>query len=270
MQRPRRLIAIVALALLTGCSDTLRSNLSEQQANEIMAMLLQHRITTTPERDRDGSWRLNVDPDRRELAIELLNAYELPGQTHTDMLQIFPKEGFMSSPVEERARYQYGLAQELEKTLTHMEGVVLARVHVTIPGREFLKDASSQPPSASIFVKYRSDMSMAGKEEDIRDLVAHSIGNIPRENVSIMMSPVTPMLANPAARIRSGWFGVHYREGNRLMVILLYSLPWLAILAWLAWRTFKSPMLRRWQAKLSAKQRKVGATEGYYTRAEKR
>ncbi|EJN02571.1 type III secretion system inner membrane ring lipoprotein SctJ [Herbaspirillum sp. YR522] len=270
MPRPRRLLAIAALVLLAGCNDTLRSNLSERQANEIMAMLQQHRITATPERERDGSWRLEVAPDRRELAIELLNAYELPGQTYSDMLQIFPKEGFMSSPVEERARYQYGLAQELEKTLSHMEGVVLARVHVTIPGREFLKDASSQPASASIFVKYRSDMSMAGKEEDIRDLVAHSIGNIPHENVSIMMSPVTPKLGNPAARIRSGWFGVHYREGNWLTVTLLYSLPWLAILAWLAWRAWRWPAWRGWHARLSARRGQVDSTEGYYTRAEKR
>jgi type III secretion protein J len=270
MHRPRSLLAIAALVLLAACNDTLRSNLSEQQANEIMAVLLQHRISVTPERHHDGTWRLNIAPAQRDLAIEILNTYELPGQTHTDMLQIFPKEGFMSSPVEERARYQYGLAQELEKTLNHMEGVVLARVHVTIPAPVFLNNASNLPPSASIFIKYRSDMSMAGKEEEIRELVAHSIGDISLEHVSILMSPVTPTFVNPAARIRSGWFGVHFREGDRLAVTLLYSLPWLAIFAWLTWHLVKSPAWRRWQRKLSPKQRTARSPDGFYNRTEKK
>jgi type III secretion protein J len=128
MKLPRRFwgLALALLcALLCGCDDTVRGKLSETQANEMIATLAQYRISATRQSDPDGTWHVSVHSSQRELAAEILKTYEMPQAIHPSMSEVFPKEGFMSSPVEERARYQYGLAQELAQTIERMEGVVL-------------------------------------------------------------------------------------------------------------------------------------------------
>jgi type III secretion protein J len=234
----RHIVKSLGLALLCialcGCDESVRGKLSETQANELLATLAQYRILATRQEDQDGTWRVSVPPGQRELATEILKTYEMPQAVHPNMSDVFPKEGFMSSPVEERARYQYGLAQELAQTIERMEGVVLARVHVAVPNREFAKDTGDKPASASVFVKYRSDISMVGREEEIRELVTNSLGDGAPEKVSVMMMPVTPTLVSPQSRLQGGWMGLLYRDQDRSAVLLFVGLPWCIVLVWLA------------------------------------
>jgi type III secretion system YscJ/HrcJ family lipoprotein len=198
----------------------------------MIATLAQYRISATRQSDPDGTWHVSVHSSQRELAAEILKTYEMPQAIHPSMSEVFPKEGFMSSPVEERARYQYGLAQELAQTIERMEGVVLARVHVAVPNREFSKDTGAKPASASVFVKYRSDMSLAGREGEIRELVTNSLGDGVPEKVSIMMMPVTPTLVSPQSRLQAGWMGLLYRSQDRTSVLLFVGLPWCIVMLW--------------------------------------
>lgn len=238
-------LLLLVVGLLAGCEDTLRGKLTDAQSNEMLATLAQYRISATRALDNDGSWHVSVGPTQRDLAVEILKTYEMPQPSHPNMSEVFPKEGFMSSPVEERARYQFGLAQELERTIERMEGVVLARVHVAMPGREFLKDANDKPASASVFIKYRSDMSLAGREGDIRQLVMNSIGEGPADNVSVLMMPVTPMFVSPSSRLEAGWMGLLYRSKDRSNVLMLVGLPWLMVFLWLALRLAATERVRK-------------------------
>ena len=84
----------------------------------------------------------------------LLQACGLPREKFDSLGDVFRKEGFVSSPLEERARLNHALrvSQEMSHTVSSIDGVVMARVHLVVPERMQL-DNAVKPSSASIFVK---------------------------------------------------------------------------------------------------------------------
>jgi type III secretion protein J len=49
------------------------------------------------------------------------------------MGKVFKREGFVSSPLEERARLVHAMSQEIANTINNIDGVVTARVHLVVP-----------------------------------------------------------------------------------------------------------------------------------------
>jgi type III secretory pathway lipoprotein EscJ len=90
------------------------------------------------------------------------------------MGDVFKKEGLISSPLEERARYLYALSQELEATLAQIDGVVVARVHVVLPEKPGPGE-QVQPPSAAVFIKHLPSLEPDAIAFRVRQLVARSI-----------------------------------------------------------------------------------------------
>src|SRR5919201_1603389 len=73
-------------------------------------------------------------------AKEVLASAGLPRQSLRTLGDVFPKESFVSSPLEERARYIFALSQEVQQTLMQLDGIVDARVHIALPERSLLDD----------------------------------------------------------------------------------------------------------------------------------
>ena len=86
-------------------------------------------------------------------AVRTLEAAGLPRVARATLGDTFRKEGVISTPLEERARYIYALSQELETTLSNIDGVIVARVHVVLPER-VAPGEPVQPASASVFIKH--------------------------------------------------------------------------------------------------------------------
>ncbi|WP_122580334.1 EscJ/YscJ/HrcJ family type III secretion inner membrane ring protein, partial [Pseudomonas viridiflava] len=107
-------------------------------------------------------------------AVRVLEAVGLPRRSRSTLGQVFRKEGVISSPLEERARYIYALSQELEQTLSQIDGVVVARVHVVLPER-IAPGEPVQPASAAVFIKHRADLEPDSVLPRIRRMVASSI-----------------------------------------------------------------------------------------------
>ena len=84
---------------------------------------------------KEGMVGLSVPASQVGRALDLLRAQGLPRERFAGMGEVFKKEGLISSPLEERARYLYALSQELGATLTKIDGVITARVHVVLPER---------------------------------------------------------------------------------------------------------------------------------------
>jgi type III secretion protein J len=168
--------------LLAGCDSKviLNTGLTENDANDIISELSKYKIEADKQIDKTGVTVL-VAQDNIERSVRILNANGLPHKARTNLGEVFQKNGIISSPLEERARYIYALSQELESTLSQIDGVVVARVNVVLPER-VAPGEPVQPASASVFIKYTPDMDPDSIEPRIRRLVAASIPGLSGKN----------------------------------------------------------------------------------------
>ena len=204
MCRTRRIL-ITALLLLTlaGCGyDTLYSDLGERQANDMLALLLREGFDARKVR-ADTSWALEIKRAHLPSAVEILNTHGYPRDGYESLGEIFRKEGFVSSPLEERARLVHGLSQELSRTIASIDGVVVSRVHLALPERNPLRE-ERPPASASIFIKHRPGESMTRHTAPIKALVVNSVEGLPYDNVTVTFfeaDPVPERTVPPAAAL---------------------------------------------------------------------
>jgi type III secretion protein J len=201
--RPRaaRIVAMLMLAgALAGCNEAeLYSKLSERQANELVAALQSAGIRSE-KRSRDAAtWSVEVARDDFARSVDTLRAAGLPREEFESLGQVFRKEGFVSSALEERARLIYGLSQELSNTLSTIDGVVVARVHLAVPERDPLSD-KPRPASASVMVKHRPGVDMSRHIGQIKALVVNSVEGLNYDNVTVTLFPALDAnAAGPAA-----------------------------------------------------------------------
>ena len=188
-RRGRAVFAAIVVLLLAACETELYTGLSEREANEIVAVLMNAGIPAEKTFDRDDTLSVVVDQDRFAEAVSILNARGLPRQTFDSIGDIFEKEGLISSPTEERARFIYALSQELSRTVAEIDGVLSARIHVVLPENDaFRRDV--RPSSASVFVRHDGAVPLDGLVPQIKMLVANGIEGLVYENVSVVMVPV--------------------------------------------------------------------------------
>lgn len=170
-----RLLLLVCL-LLAGCSDdtVLFGGLTEQDSNDVIARLADEHIVARKQMEKAGVTVIVAATDINR-AVRVLDAAGLPRHARASLGEIFKKEGVISTPLEERARYIYALSQELESTLSQIDGVIVARVHVVLPER-IAPGEPVQPASAAVFIKYAASLldpdSVRGR---IQQLVQSSI-----------------------------------------------------------------------------------------------
>ncbi len=171
----RHLGMIGLVLLLSACGDEieLHGKLSENDANDVIAELSSKHIEATKRSNKEGvSVLLSASDINR--AVRVLEAAGLPRRTRTNLGEIFKKEGVISTPLEERARYIYALSQELESTLSQIDGVIVARVHVVLPER-VAPGEPVQPASAAVFIKHAASLDPDTVLPRIRRMVSSSI-----------------------------------------------------------------------------------------------
>jgi type III secretion protein J len=182
-----RLAVVAALAvLLSGCKVEIYRGLGQQDANDMLAVLLGAGIEAENVAVKDGV-TLKVEEAQINRAIELLNSRGLPRPKKASMGEIFKQEGMVSSPVEQRARFTYAISEELSRTLGQLDGVVSARVHIVVPTER--PNEPEGPASAAIFIKYRPNFDLSGYVPQIKQLVAHSVEGLTYDRVSVVLFP---------------------------------------------------------------------------------
>ncbi len=181
----RRMLAVIAACLaLAACGkESLYAELDEQQANEMLAVLVRAGVDAGKLRAEKG-WSLEVGRKDLPQAMQILKAEGYPRERFDSLGQVFHKEGFVSTPLEERARLLYALSQELSRTVSNIDGVVVARVHLAIPERRPLSD-EKQLSSASVFIKYKPGSQVVNKAASIKALIVNSVEGLPYENVTV-------------------------------------------------------------------------------------
>lgn len=222
MERPRRhprpraarrtwrfgIVLLGFILVSAGCSQQeLYSNLHERDANEMMALLARQGISAAKAPgEEDGTWVLSVPSAAFAQSVETLSSLGYPKDEFADMGKIFQKSGLVSSPSEERIRFVYALSQELSHTLSQIDGVLTARVHIVLPNNDPFGEAV-KPSSAAVFIKHRQDADIESSIAKIKELVIASIEGLGPENVTVALFPAEeaplPAVANGAPSLQN-------------------------------------------------------------------
>lgn len=182
----RIVIVAAATAIFAGCQKeaTLNSSLEERQANLVMAALLDNGIGCRKVEGEEGTWNVLIGEKDFARAANLLESRGLPQRQFNGVSETFKKTGIVSSPSEERIRFMDALAQDLSRTITAIDGVVDARVHVVLPDNDpFAKKVL--PSSAAVAVRARWDVDLSDRIPSIKSLVKNAIEGLQYEKISV-------------------------------------------------------------------------------------
>ena len=186
--------AVSALALfVAGCDKetTLHSGLEERQANLVMAALRDAGIGCNKEPGEEGTWNVLVSEPKFADAVNLLEQQGLPRRPHMGVGEVFKKTGMISSPSEERIRFMDALAQDLARTISMIDGVVDARVHVVLPENDpFARNA--QPSSAAVAIRSRWDADVTDIVPSVKGLVKNAIEGLQYEKIMVTIFRDSP------------------------------------------------------------------------------
>ena len=188
-RRVRRALVLLAALLLSACEAELYNNLDQRQANEMVATLQQRGIPAQRVAVKGGQYTVVVDKDRFAESITILKDAGLPRQEFQTMGQVFKKDGLVSSPTQERAQMIFALSQELSRTVSEIDGVLSARVHLVLPENDPLRQ-QLVPSSASVFIRHRSNAPVGNLVPQVKMLVANGVAGLSYDKVSVVLVPV--------------------------------------------------------------------------------
>jgi flagellar M-ring protein FliF len=191
--RPLLLLLGVALAVAAGVTvvlwwrgpnwSLLYGNLSDSDSSSVVQALQTGGIEYKLD---NSSGAIMVPAERVHDARLQLASQGLP-QGKNGSFELMNKDpGFGVSQFMESARYQYALESELARTISSLQAVEAARVHLAIPQQSaFVRDR--RPPSASVLLQLRAGHRIAPEQVSaIVHLVASSIPELDSDQVTVV------------------------------------------------------------------------------------
>ena len=186
MKRKAMMMPLAAALLLAGCDKeaTLHSGLGERQANLVMAALLDSGISCRKTPGEEGTWNVLCSEAKFAQAVNLLERQGLPREPRQGIGEVFKKTGMISSPSEERIRFMDALAQDIARTISMIEGVVDARVHVVLPENDpFARN--TLPSSAAVAIRSRWNADITDLVPSVKALVKNAIEGLQYEKIQV-------------------------------------------------------------------------------------
>lgn len=252
---------ILALLLLTlaGCKQAIYTRLSETEANDVLLTLIRGGVQAEKRESGENVFSVFVDDADIATAIELLRADAQPSEHYTNLGEVFARDGLISSPTEERIRFIYGLQQELAKTLSQIDGVLVARVHIVVPASDPF-ESTPKPSSASVFIKHRADLNTQIVVPQVKDLVVRSVEGLTVDSVSVSLFPARATLTAPAQVPVTRFFGALVASSSLTTLWILFTIPWVLVAALIV-MLLHAARLRETLAGVAAKRRDVAKAD---------
>ena len=172
----------------------LYSDMDEETASNMVTQLKTMKVAYKLD---EGGRAIRVPIDQvDQLRIDL--AVAKGPQSGRPGFEIFDSRGFGDTEFQEQVKFRRALEGELGRTISTLNTVSAARVHISL-GKEALFSADSRPAKASVVLKLRGTRDLPASSVDgIRNLVASSVEGLRPDAVTIMDSYMRP-LARPAA-----------------------------------------------------------------------
>ena len=197
-----RLTFLLSIAcFFSSCGENISivNDVDEREANEIVVFLASKGIESQKVKAEEAAagggapqnlWNIYVDKDQSVDAMSMLNHTGLPRRKGVTLLDLFAKEGLMTSDREERVRYQAGLEEELKNTIRKIDGVLDAEVQISFPSTEGIAALGAPTPKikASVYVKHQGILDDPNNhlESKIKRLLASSVDGLDFEHVSVI------------------------------------------------------------------------------------
>jgi len=181
--------------LVTACSSgekkELLSGLDQDAANQVELTLLNNGIRDIDkEKAKDGTYSILVATSKIANALSILSNSGLPPTNFTSFGEVFKKDSFISTPIEEHGRFIYALEQEIANMISQINGVSGVNVVVNIPQPSDNLWQNEQPKSsASVLVTYQPGSRLDLYANRIKALVCNAVPGLAAENVEVVMVP---------------------------------------------------------------------------------
>lgn len=238
--------AVVLVA--TGCSAQVAHGLAEDDANRVLVALDRAGVGASKEIDAaaEGRFVVTVARDDESRAVAILRDEELPSRASPGVLESVGKGSILPSATTERAQLVAGMAGDLEKTLVAVDGVVAARVHLSMPEPEPLLERPARKATASVLVKHHGATPPIDAGS-VQKLVAGAVSGLAEADVAVVFAPRPALAATDRSLARVGPIAVArgslgYLRGLIALAVLCSVMPTVALVAvWLRARRGEAP-----------------------------
>jgi type III secretion protein J len=184
-----RLAALLLALFVAACDTEVYRGLTQNDANEMVAVLARASIPAKRELTDGANYRITVKEENFAGAVETLKKAGLPREPFRSLGEVFKGDGLVVTPYEQRVRMMYALGQELGRTVTSINGVTQARVHVVVPDLD-LRGLPLNKPSASVIAHHRPGIDAAELTSKIRMIVSSGVQGLDFRNVSVALFPM--------------------------------------------------------------------------------
>jgi type III secretion protein J len=164
--------------------------LEEDQANRIVLALDRAGVGSEKEGDpaAEGRYRVVVERDEAPRAITAMRAEDLPSPSSPGLLDSMGKGALLPSRLAEHAQFLAGLSGELERTLLAIDGMLSARVHVSLPAADPLREGPRMKATASVLLQHRGATPPIDAHE-VKRIVAGAAPGLAPDDVAVVMVP---------------------------------------------------------------------------------
>jgi type III secretion protein J len=231
-----RVAASLALLLLAGCAVPVAGALDDDEANRVVVALDRASVDATKEPDpsADNRWRVMVARDEVPRALSALRDEELPRTPPAGVLDAVGKGSLVPSEAAEHAQLVAGVAGDLQRSLEGVEGVLSARVHLSLPEASPLRDPrepGAGRPSASVLLVHRGSTPPLSADS-VQRLVAGGVaGMVPGDVTVVLVSRAAPAALPGGGLGHVGPIAVARTSLRELQAALVGLLALVALLA---------------------------------------
>lgn len=230
------LLLLPAIVLLSACHEQpLLHNLTEQQANDVVAVLQAHDVSVTKEDQGKTGFAVDVGQTDFPAAVDLLHKYNLPPSPRVEIDKLFPADALVASPQAEQARLLSGIEQRIEQSLASMNDVVTAKVQLSYPLSASLDGKTDPAMHAAVLLTYRNDANTDMLVSEVKRFIKNSFSNIEYDNISVILHPQSDLYRGPTT--------VSADNARATWLYWLLAIPVVVSLAWGALLVY--PRLRR-------------------------
>ncbi len=180
-------VAAVSLGLFVYMSSRpnyviVFSNLTDQDAAAIVTKL---KAAKTPYETADGGKTIRVPRDKADDVRLSVASSGLP-QSGVVGYEVFDKTNFSTTDFNNKVNLQRALEGELDRTLSRLDGVQSATVHLVIP-EQALFQQQQQPTTASVALQLKPGVTLSlDQTKAVTKLVSSSVQGLTPQNVTVI------------------------------------------------------------------------------------